>query len=161
MPITKNNVVLFSYRLSEKGGKPLEAANDSTPMAYLHGYGNIIPALEEELEGLESGERKTITLTPEQAYGIRKENWTKKVSIKHLASKHKRLLPGTLVKLNTQKGSVDAAVIKAGKFMVELDLNHPFAGKTLIFDIKISQIRDATDEEIAHGHANGVGGHQP
>lgn len=158
MPITKNNVVLFSYRLSEKGGTIIEAANDSTPMAYLHGYGNIIPALEEELEGLESGESKTISLTPEQAYGIRKENWTQKVPIKHLASKHKRLLPGTLVKLNTQKGTVDAAVIKAGKFMVELDLNHPFAGKTLIFDITISEIRDATDEEIAHGHANDVDG---
>lgn len=160
MPITKNNVVLFSYRLSEQGGKILEAANDSTPMAYLHGYGNIIPALEEELEGLESGESKTITLAPEQAYGIRKENWTQKVPIKHLTSKHKRLLPGMLVKLNTEKGTVDAAVIKAGKFMVELDLNHPFAGKTLIFDITISKIRDATDEEITHGHAHGVGGHQ-
>lgn len=155
MPITKNSVVLFSYRLSEKEGKPLEEANDSAPMAYLHGHGNIIPALEEKLEGLDTGEQKTITLAPEQAYGARKDNWTQRVPIKHLASKHKRLLPGTLVKLNTEKGTVDAAVIKAGKFMVELDLNHPFAGKILIFDITINEIRDATDEEIAHG----VGGH--
>jgi len=159
MPIQKNSVVLFSYRLSEKEGNPLEEANDSAPMAYLHGHGNIIPALEEELEGLDSGESKTVTLSPEQAYGARKENWTQKVPIKHLASKHKRLLPGTLVKLNTEKGTVDATVIKAGKFMIDLDLNHPFAGKTLIFDITINEIRDATDEEISHGHAHGVGGH--
>ncbi len=80
--------------------------------------------------------------------------------IKHLASKHRRLLPGTHVKLNTEQGVVDASVIKAGKFMVNLDLNHPFAGKSLVFDVEISSVRDATEEEIAHGHAHGDGGHQ-
>ena len=159
MPIAKDHVVSFSYRLSEQEGSSLEQTGDAAPMAYLHGHNNIMPALEVELEGMEKGGSKTVTLTPEQAYGERKANWTQKVPVKHLASKHKRLLPGTLVKLNTEKGTVDATVIKAGKFMVELDLNHPFAGKTLVFDITINDIRKASDDELAHGHAHGIGGH--
>lgn len=159
MPIAKDHVVSFSYRLSEQEGSSLEQTGDAAPMAYLHGHNNIMPALEVELEGMEKDENKTVTLTPEQAYGERKANWTQKVPVKHLASKHKRLLPGTLVKLNTEKGTVDATVIKAGKFMVELDLNHPFAGKTLVFDITINDIRKASDDELAHGHAHGIGGH--
>lgn len=160
MPISKDKVVLFSYILSEEHSKqPIEQTPPSTPMAYLHGHGNIMPSLELELEGMNIDEQKIITLPPEKAYGARVENRTQKVPIKHLASKHKRLPAGTIVKLNTEKGAVDASVIKAGKFMVELDLNHPFAGKTLTFDITIKEIREATSEEIAHGHAHGVGGH--
>jgi len=157
--IEKNKVVLFSYQLSDAKGSKLESSDDAAPMAYLHGYNNILPSLEEELVGLSISEQKVITLTPERAYGVRRDQLTQKVPIKHLASKHKSLLPGTIVKLNTEKGAVDASVIKAGKFMVDLDLNHPFAGKTLEFAIEIIDIRDATEEELARGHAHGPGEH--
>ena len=157
--IEKNKVVLFTYQLSEAGGSKIESSDGAAPMTYLHGYNNILPSLEEELAGLSISEQKTITLTPEKAYGVRRDQLTQKFPIKHLASKHKRLLPGTIVKLNTEKGVVDASVIKAGKFMVDLDLNHPFAGKTLEFAIEIIDIRDATEEEIAQGHTHGPGGH--
>ncbi len=161
MLIENDRVVSFYYRLSEEGQAPIEDNYEGqSPMAYLHGHGNILAGLEEALEGKQAGDKASITLPPEKAYGTRKDDATQKVPIKHLASKHKRLMPGTLVKLNTEKGVVDARVIKAGKFMVTLDLNHPFAGKTLIFDIEITDVREASQEEIDHGHAHGIGGHQ-
>lgn len=159
MEIAQDKVVTFHYILAEEGGDTIENNKDSLPMAFLCGHGNILKGLESELLGKSAGEQVTVTLAPEDAYGTRNENAKQKVPVKHLASKHKRLPPGTLVKLNTEKGVVDARVIKAGKFMVELDLNHPFAGKTLVFDIDITEVRDATDDELAHGHAHGVGGH--
>lgn len=159
MEIQKDCVVNFYYEISEDGGPELEGNRDRIPLAFLHSHGNILAGLEEAMTGKSTGEKIQITLPPEKAYGPRKNNATQKVPIKHLASKHKRLMPGTLVKLNTENGVVDASVIKAGKFMVELDLNHPFAGKTLTFDIEIASVRDATQEELAHGHAHGDGGH--
>lgn len=159
MQIAKDHVVTFTYSLKEQGKTQLEANTADAPMAYLHGHRNILPGLETAFDGKQKGEQFEVVLEPEQAYGKRRDDAVQKVPIKHLVSKHKRLLPGTLVKVNTEKGTVDASVIKAGKFMVTLDMNHPFAGKTLVFDVCVSDIRAATDEEIAHGHAHGLGGH--
>ncbi len=165
MQIAKDKVVTFHYRLSEASetgeakGAELETSDGALPMAYLHGYRNILPGLEEALEGLKADDEKVVTLAPEQAYGPRRDNANQRVPVKHLASKHKRLQPGMLVKVNTENGVKDARVIKPGKFMVELDLNHPFAGKTLVFNVKVISVRDASEEEIAHGHAHGAGGH--
>ena len=159
MKISKDKVITFFYSLKDLQGPELENNQGSVPMAYLHGYKNILPALEKEIEGMSEGESKEVTLSPENAYGLRNDNALQKVPIKHLAGKYKRLLPGMLVKVNTEKGLVNASVVKAGKFMVNLDMNHPFAGKTLVFSISIKSIREATAEEISHGHAHGEGGH--
>ncbi len=159
MQINKDTVVTFHYTLAEAGGEELESNHDSIPMAYLHGHKNILPAIEAGLEGKGEGDKVELTLSPEEAYGTRRENATQKVPIKHLASKFKRLLPGMLVKVNTDKGIVDARVVKPGKFMVLLDMNHPMAGKTLQFSIEIKSVREATADEITHGHAHGEGGH--
>lgn len=160
MEIQAGHVVSFQYSIQEDGkNEVVESNKHAIPMACLIGHGNILKGLEDAMLGRSSGSELSVTLEPKDAYGERRLNASQKVPIKHLASKHKRLLPGTLVKLSTERGNVDASVIKAGKFMVELDLNHPFAGKTLIFDIKILSVREASDEEKAHGHAHGEGGH--
>ena len=159
MKIAEGKVVTFLYRLSEKDGQEIENNYDTTPMSYLHGHGNLLSGLEQQLEGLESGAKTTVTLTPDQAYGSRKENSTQRVPIKHLVGKYKRILPGMLVKVNGERGVMTARVLKAGKFNVDLDLNHPFAGMTLIFDIEITEVREASPEELSHGHAHGAGGH--
>ena len=159
MRIEQNKVVTFNYRLREEGGPELENNYDTVPMVYLHGHGNLLAGLEEALSGLAVSDSRTITLPPEQAYGPRRENANQRIPIKHIASKHKRLLPGMLVKVSTENGLANAKVVKPGKFMVEVDTNHPFAGKTLVFDVTITEIRDATAEEIAHRHAHGPGGH--
>jgi len=160
MKIAKDTVVSFHYRLQEKDGPALESSHDTMPMAYLHGHGNILTGLETALEGLSVGETTQVVLPPEEAYGRRNENISQKVPIKHLAGKYKRLRPGMMVKVNTEHGVKNASVLKAGKFMVELDFNHPFAGKTLAFDIEVTEVREASREELDHGHAHGQGGHQ-
>jgi len=159
MQIAKDCVVSFHYHLSEAGGEQLESNHDALPMAYLHGHNNILAGLEDAFVGHQAGDSVKVSLTPDQAYGPRKEEAQQKVPIKHLAAKYKRLMPGMVVKLNTEKGVINASVIKPGKFMVELDMNHPFAGKTLEFNVEIKQVRAASEEEIAHGHAHGEGGH--
>ena len=159
MQISKDTVVTFYYQLSDDAGAQLENNESGIPLAYLHGHNNILPGLEEAISGLKEGDQLTVSLPPEKAYGHRGENKTQRVPIKHLVSKHRRLQPGMLVKVQTEKGVANGTVIKAGKFMVDVDFNHPFAGKTLQFAVTIDSIRAATPEELAHGHAHGAGGH--
>lgn len=159
MQVEKNKVVSFNYVLSESGGQQLESNREGIPIAYLHGYDNILSGLEEALVGLTVGDTTKVTLPPEQAYGPRNDLGLKKVPVKHLEGKYKRLLPGMFVRVNGDKGPVNATVVKPGKFMVDVDFNHPFAGKTLEFDVVITGIRDASPEEITHRHAHGEGGH--
>jgi len=160
MQVTNDKVVNFHYSIQDTDGAQLESSSDKVPIAYLHGHGNILRGLEDSITGMSKGETKTVTLPPEQAYGPKQDNAEQKVPIKHLVGKYKRLLPGMIVRLNTEKGVREVSVVKVGLKMVTVDTNHPFAGKTLIFDIEVSDLREATDEEIAHGHAHGVGGHQ-
>lgn len=159
MQIQKNKVATFFYQLREADGPTLENNQNQMPLAYLHGHGNLLPGLESALENLAPGESVTVTLSPDQAYGARRDNLTQRVPIKHLLSQHKRLQPGMVVKVQTAQGARNGQVVKAGKFMVDIDFNHPFAGKTLIFDVTVDQVRDATPEELSHGHAHGAGGH--
>ncbi|HEY7773507.1 MAG TPA: FKBP-type peptidyl-prolyl cis-trans isomerase [Marinagarivorans sp.] len=159
MKIGKDTVATITYKLSEDGGALLEQSDEGIPMAYLHGHRNILAGLEDALEGHEVADEVSVTLSPEQAYGTVQPNAQQKVPVKHLVGKYKRLLPGMVVKVNTARGARDARIVKAGKFMVDIDTNHPFAGKTLVFDVVIRDVRAATPEELAHGHAHGLGGH--
>jgi FKBP-type peptidyl-prolyl cis-trans isomerase SlyD len=129
-------------------------------MVYLHGAGNIIRGLEEALIGHDAGETVSVTLPPERAYGLVKENAIQRVPIKHLLTRSKKYKPGQIVAVNTQEGQKNAVVVKVGRFNLDLDMNHPFAGKTLTFDVSIDSIRDANPDELSHGHAHGVDGHE-
>jgi FKBP-type peptidyl-prolyl cis-trans isomerase SlyD len=159
MQVGKDKVVYFQYSLSEVGGDLLEESGQSVPVAYLHGHRNILPALEAAMGGREEGERFSVTLSPEDAYGYRRDDSRQRVPIKHLLTRG-RLRPGMAVKINTGQGARDARIIKVGRFNVDVDTNHPLAGLTLKFDIHITGIRDAEAVEIAHGHVHGEGGHQ-
>lgn len=153
--ISKNTIVAFHYELKDEDGERLESS-DKEPMVYLHGgYRNVLPALETALDGRAKGDQLSVTLPPEQAYGLRREDSMQRIPIKHLLTKQKRLKPGMAVVVNTQEGPRDVVVVKVGKFNVDVDTNHPLAGKTVTFDIEIQDIRDATPEEISHRHAHG------
>lgn len=156
MPIEKNKVVAFTYVLKDEAGEEIERSDQGEPMVYLHGgYRNLLPKLEQALEGREKGESLSVTLAPEHAYGRRMEGSTQRIPIKHLVTKEKRLKTGMAVKVNTKEGPRDVVITKVGKFNVDVDTNHPLAGRTVTFDISIEDIREAVADEISHGHSHG------
>ena len=158
MTIGDNSVVSFHYTLRDDTGAFTESSQAGSPVVYLHGGNNIVPGLEKELAGRKSGDKLTATVTPEQGYGQRNEQAVQRVPLKHLATRGP-IAVGQMVVVNTREGGRQARVLKVGHFNVDLDLNHPLAGRTLTFDIEIVDVRAATDEELAHGHAHGPGGH--
>lgn len=158
MLIEKDKVVSFHYRLCE-GDSELEHSREGDPMLFLFGHGGLIPGLEEAMAGREDGDSFSITVPPEKAYGHRSPDAVQRVPVKHFGKKGGKLRRGDVVALQTSQGPLDVTVLKVGKFMADVDANHPLAGRTLTFDIDIVGVRDATDEEIAHGHAHGPGGH--
>lgn len=161
MQISANKVVSFHYRLNDAQGSQLESSYGAEPTVYLHGYSNLLAALEEAMLGKLAGDKINITLNPQQAYGDRREGAIQRIPIKHLkdAPAKNKLKPGAIVRVNTPNGPWEALVLKVGKFNVDIDSNHPLAGKTLSFDIEIVDVRDATEGELSHGHVHGVGGH--
>lgn len=158
MKIAKNSVVQFGYVLKDEAGELVESSNDDAPMAYLHGFGGIIRGLEAALEGKEAGERFSVTVPPEEAYGPRQDSAVQRIAVKHLRGA-RQWRPGMVAQVQTDHGVRQVRIVKVGKFMADVDTNHPLAGKTLVFDVEVISVRDATEEELAHGHAHGVGGH--
>jgi FKBP-type peptidyl-prolyl cis-trans isomerase SlyD len=158
MQIDNGSVVSFHYTLSDADGKVLETSRDDHPTEYLHGASNILPKLEQAFAGKQTGDRFQVQLTPEEGYGERRADAVERVPAKYL--KHAgKLQPGQAVRLNTKDGPMLVTVVKVGKFSVDVDSNHPLAGLHLGYDIEITDVRVATEEEKEHGHAHGVGGH--
>ncbi len=158
MKIDNDKVVQFTYKMTDDNENVLDEPAGDMPMAYLHGHGGMLKSLEKAMEGHQANDEFVVTLAPEEAYGHRQENSEKKIPMKHLqgAKKWKKGMVGIV---GTEHGNKRVTVVKPGKFMILVDFNHPFAGKTLIFNVKIVDVREATNEEIAHGHAHGAGGH--
>jgi FKBP-type peptidyl-prolyl cis-trans isomerase SlyD len=156
--IGPETVVGFHYTLRDESGTELENSHDSEPTAYLHGANNIIPGLESAMTDKAAGDAFTATIEPAEGYGLRNPEKVQRVPIKHLVFKGK-LRVGAVVQLNTAEGTRAVTVNKAGRHSADIDTNHPLAGKTLSFEIEIIEVRAATAEELAHGHAHGAGGH--
>lgn len=157
MQITRDTVVTLSYRVTDAQGKPLEASSE--PMAYLHGgYGNTFEKIEAALEGQSAGFATTVLLTPADAFGERDEALVQTIP-------KTQFPPGVKVG-GTLRGVADDGheriftVVKIKGPQVILDGNHPHAGKTLNFALKVLEVRAASAEEVAHGHAHGAHGHQ-
>ena len=157
MKIEKDRVVRFHYTVSEQGQEPLESSNGGDPLAILVGHGNIIPGLETAMEGREAGETFEVDVAAAEAYGERREGMTQRVPKKHFGEQ--RLMPGMQVVLNTNFGPRAVTIEKVGMSVVDVDLNHPMAGKDLHFDIEVVDVREASAEELEHGHVHGEGGH--
>jgi FKBP-type peptidyl-prolyl cis-trans isomerase SlyD len=158
MKIEKNSVVHFHYAVSEVEKSELESSHGRDPMAILIGHGNIIAGLEEAMMGREAGEKFSITVTPDQAYGEKREGLNQRIPRK--VFKGAKLAPGMQVVLPTEMGPRPMTVLKVGISVVDVDLNHPMAGKTLSFETEIVSVREASAEELEHGHVHGDGGVQ-
>ncbi len=164
--IENNKAVSFHYRLCEvdlQGNHRSwrEESFGKQPLLYLHGFHNVVVGLEKALAGKRIGDEISITLSPEDAYGPRQPNAVQRVPIKHIQLRpdQKRPMPGMIASVQTQRGPRMVMLLKVGKFNVDVDFNHPLAGKTLYYEIEVVDIKDGTPEEIAHGHVHGPGGH--
>jgi FKBP-type peptidyl-prolyl cis-trans isomerase SlyD len=155
----KDKVVTFHYTLTNAAGKEMESSRESDPMSYLHGANNIISGLEKAMEGHAINDKFSATLEPEEAYGVRNEKNVQRVPLKRLKGIGK-ISVGQVLNLKTTNGRVQVTVLKVGRFNVDVDGNHPLAGVQLTFDVEITEIREASEEETKHGHVHGPGGHQ-
>ncbi|MEY1661585.1 FKBP-type peptidyl-prolyl cis-trans isomerase [Isoalcanivorax beigongshangi] len=158
MQIEKDKVVSLHYQLFDEQDVLIEQTSDE-PSLYLHGHGNMIPGVEKALEGKQAGDKLDVTVAPVDGYGERRDDALQRVSAKYL--KHAgKLKAGMQVPVQTDDGIRWVTVIKVGLKTVDVDTNHPLAGRTLRFQMSVEDVRAASAEEIEHGHAHGVGGHQ-
>jgi len=158
MKITKNTVVSLDYTLKNNDGTVLDSSAGREPLVYLHGVGALIPGLENKLEGLEANAALNVTIQPEDGYGKRSEELIHKVS-KAGFQGDEEMQVGMQVQLDTENGPMIATIAGIEGEEVTLDLNHPLADEILHFDVEIKDVRNATEDEISHGHVHGVGGH--
>jgi FKBP-type peptidyl-prolyl cis-trans isomerase SlyD len=160
MIIEDHKVVTFHYTLTGESGEVLDSSHQrGEPMVYLHGAGNIIPGLEKALQGRADGEKFTVTVPPEEAYGERRAANVQRLPLKRLGVAPTQLRPGMVLNLQTNKGPAQVTVLKVGRFNVDVDANHPLSGQPLTFEVEIAGIRDSSEDEQQHGHAHGPGGH--
>lgn len=156
MKVEKDRVVAFHYTVSEQGQEPSESSVGQAPMSVLIGHNNIIPGLEAAMEGKSAGEKFDVEVAAADAYGERREGMTQRIPKKHFQGA--KLEPGMQAVLQTNMGPRAVTIEKVGMTVVDVDLNHPMAGKDLHFAIEITNVREATAEELEHGHVHGDGG---
>ena len=156
MKIEKDTAVTLRFKVSDAQGKLIE--ENKEPMVYLHGgYGNTLPKIEEALQGQEAGYQAVLALSPEDAFGLRDEDLMRTIP-------RSQFPPGVKVggQLEGQGSDGRKQIFNVAKIKgdtVILDGNHPLAGKALRFTVKVTDVRAASAEEIAHGHVHGEHGH--
>lgn len=158
MTISENKVVTIHYTLKDEQGDILETSEGDEPLAYIQGTGNIITGLEQALSGHDVGDRVEVTVTPEEGYGERDEERVQVVP-KTQFENMEELDVGMQFHAETERGVEVVTVVKVDGDDVVVDGNHPMAGQTLNFDVRVLAIRDATAEELDHGHVHGPGGY--
>ncbi|HJP98119.1 MAG TPA: peptidylprolyl isomerase [Rhodanobacteraceae bacterium] len=163
MRAEKNSVVSFHYCVRDAADPAAEPFDDSKkrgePMRALLGHGQLVPGVERALTGRESGEQFEVEIAPSDAYGEYQEGLLQRVPKKYFQDA-KHLKPGATTVLQTRDGGQRLVTVrKIGMSSIDVDHNHPLAGKTLHFDIEITDVRAAASEEIAHGHAHPGDGH--
>lgn len=157
MLIAKNKVVVFDYRLTDEQGTLIEESQNTGPFVYIHGTNSIIPGLESALEGKQPGEALTVAVEPGKAYGERDDALVAVVPRDRFESDQVEV--GMRFQTETQHGMRVFTVTEVTDAEVTVDGNHPLAGQALTFDVNIVDVRDATTEELNHGHVHGPGGH--
>lgn len=154
MQVARNKVVTISYELSETGKAKLE---DGT-LDYLHGFKNLMPALEKFLTDKKEGFSGKVEMGPRDAFGEVSSDMVMTIP-KDQLEKPEEMAVGMQIELESEEGVIPAVVTQVNDADIVVDGNHPYAGKSITFDIKVLKIRDASAEELAHGHAHGAHGH--
>ncbi len=153
MEIRENTVVSIDYVLTDAAGEVLDRSEEGSPLAYLQGASNIIPGLEKALVGCNAGDSKPVEVAPAEAYGEYDDDLVQVVS-RDLFEDADALEPGMRFQANSDSGSLVVTVTEINDNGVTVDGNHPLAGQTLNFDVTVTDVREATAEEIEHGHVH-------
>lgn len=159
MNITKDVVASIDYTLTNDNGEVLDSSSGREPLAYLHGRGNLIPGLESELEDKAIGDKLVAVIPPDRAYGVRTDELLQDFQLDQFQNKDE-VQVGVQFQVKYGEDHHIATVTKVENNMVSVDMNHPLADMTLHFDVEVMEVRDATAEELEHGHVHGPGGHQ-
>ncbi|MBL7845308.1 MAG: peptidylprolyl isomerase [Cyclobacteriaceae bacterium] len=157
MQIAKNTVVSIHYTLRDDQGNVLDSSEGKDPLLYIQGIGNLIPGMEEGLEGKLKGDKLDIKVTPEKGYGTRNDSLIQKVP--RTAFGDQEVRPGMQFQAQTSNGAQVVTVTEVGLESVTVDGNHPLAGVGLNFAVEVMDVRQATEDELSHGHVHGPGGH--
>lgn len=159
MQIAERCVASFHYTLTNAAGETLDSSEGRDPLAYLHGAGNIVVGLEKAMQGRSAGDRFQVEVAPEEGYGLHQMELVQKVPRSAFRGVDE-IEPGMQFQTYSPQGVMQVVVTAVTPEMVTIDANHPLAGQTLYFAIEVTAVRDATEEELAHGHVHGPGGHQ-
>jgi FKBP-type peptidyl-prolyl cis-trans isomerase SlyD len=158
MEIAADRVVTIHYTLKDESGAVLDSSAGGEPLAYIQGHGNLVPGLEKALEGKQGGTHVEVTLSPEEGYGTREAALVQRVPKRSLQGASE-IRKGMQFQANTDAGMRVFTVTAVTGDMVTLDGNHPLADRTLHFNVEVVSVREATTEELEHGHVHGAGGH--
>ena len=154
MNVEDKLVVSIHYKLTDGGGNEIDSSSGGEPLAYLHGADNIVPGLERELAGKSAGDRVQVTVAPEDGYGPVQEELVQTLE-REVFQGVDEIEAGMQFEAKSPDGHSQVVTVKAvSDGEVTVDANHPLAGVTLNFDVTVESIREATEEELAHGHAH-------
>ncbi len=159
MEIADRCVASFHYTLTNDKGEVLDSSTGGDPMAYLHGQGNIIGGLEKALLGKKAGDKLKVSVAPGEGYGEHRPELVQQVP-KAAFQGVAEIQPGMAFTAQSNQGPMRVVVTAVEGDNVTVDGNHPLAGETLHFAVEIAEVRAASEEELAHGHVHGPGGHQ-
>lgn len=158
--IKQHSVVTIHYELKNSEGDVLDSSKGQDPLVYLHGAGNIIVGLEEQLIGKKVGDVIEAIVSPEKGYGLPVDALIQTVPREAFGDEIEKVEVGMRFQAETEQGPVPVVVTAMDEKTVTVDGNHPLAGQELHFTVSVSEIREASKEEIDHGHVHGPGGHQ-
>lgn len=160
MTIAQHKVVTIHYKVSDsESDEVIDSSENTEPMTYLHGAQNIIPGLEQALEGKAVGDELEVVVEAADAYGERSDDRIQQVPMEAFQGMEK-VEPGMAVTAQTDQGQINLVITEVNGDMVTVDANHPLAGKSLKFEVSVEEVRDASEEEMQHGHVHGPGGHE-
>lgn len=153
MQIADKKVASIEYTLRSDEGEVIDSSEGGAPLAYLHGVGNIIPGLEAALVGKQVGDSLEVRIEPEEGYGPVREELVQKVPMEAFSGVD-NVAEGMRFEASTASGPISVVVTEVAGEEVTVDGNHPLAGQPLNFEVAVVEVRDATEEEVEHGHVH-------
>lgn len=158
MQIADNKVVSIHYTLKNPAGEVIDSSEGNDPLMYLHGASNIIPGLEKELLGKQAGDKLNVTVQPDEGYGQVHQEMVQEVP-RDAFQGVDDIQVGQRFEAESNQGPISVVVTAVTDDTVTVDGNHPLAGIVLDFDVEVVDVRDASEEEVSHGHPHGPEGH--